>query len=290
MRASPILWAIPFFLATMLAEAAWLRRGGPGRRGRPYEMRDAAASLSMGLGYLAIQAFWKTVDYAAYSAFFRVRLFEIGTGPWAWLAVVVGWDLCYYGYHRASHVVRLFWATHVNHHSSERYNLSTALRQNWTPFLGGLFYIPLAIVGFRPEMILIAGAWNLLYQYWIHTEIVDRMPAWFEAIFNTPSHHRVHHGTNSRYLDRNYAGIFIVWDRLFGTFEPEAEPVVYGLTSNIRTFHPVKIAFHEWSAMLRDVLRARTWSDRAHHVLGHPAWKPATALTTPSAPVAPAIS
>lgn len=265
----PTILAIPAFVASLLVERHLLAKGRFGR-GRPYDSRDMGASLSMGLGYVAIMAGWKLVELAVYAAFYRVRLFEVGTGVWAWIGVMIGWDVCYYVYHRTSHVVRLFWATHVNHHSSQHYNLSTALRQNWTPFLGGIFYIPLALIGFRPEMILIAGAWNLLYQFWIHTELIDRLPGWFEAVFNTPSHHRVHHGANPRYLDKNYAGIFILWDRLLGTFEPEVEPPRYGLTKNIHTFHPVRVAFHEWSAMLGELARARTWPDRVRSVLGHP--------------------
>ncbi len=276
MQNNPILYAIPFFLITLIGEALWLRRG-PRTRGRPYEARDTGASLSMGLGYLAVGVYWKSIENAIFSGLHRIRLFDIGTSFWAWAGVMVAWDLCYYGYHRAGHVVRLFWATHVNHHSSQRYNLSTALRQTWTPFLGFLFYVPLALIGFRPEMIFIAGAWNLLYQYWIHTELIDRMPPWFEAVFNTPSHHRVHHGSNPRYLDKNYAGILIVWDKLFGTFEPEVERPIYGLTKNIESFNPVVVAFHEWAAMFRDLARAASWSDRLHHLFGHPGWKPATA-------------
>jgi len=278
MQSNPIYYAIPFFFATMIGEAFWLRRDR--RRGRPYETRDTAASLSMGVGYLVVALGWKAVELAIFSAFYRVRLFDLGTGPWAWFGVMVGWDLCYYAYHRAGHVVRLCWATHVNHHSSQRYNLSTALRQTWTPFLGFVFYVPLAIVGFRPEMILLAGAFNLLYQYWIHTEVIERLPAWFEAVFNTPSHHRVHHGTNAEYLDKNYAGILIVWDKLFGTFEPEVARPIYGLTKNIETYNPVDVAFHEWAALFRDVARASSTSDRFHYLFAHPGWKPATVVAS----------
>ena len=274
MHSNPIYYAIPFFLVTLAGESLLLRRAERGR-GRPYELRDTAASLSMGLGYLAIGLFWKSIEFGIYGAFHRLRLLDIAPGFWSWLGVMVGWDLCYYGYHRAGHVVRLFWATHVNHHSSQRYNLSTALRQTWTPFLGFVFYVPLAVLGFPPEMIFIAGAWNLVYQYWIHTELIDRMPSWFEAIFNTPSHHRVHHGTNSRYLDRNYAGILIVWDKLFGTFEPERERPIYGLTKNIESYNPVVVAFHEWAALARDVLHASTTWDRLRLLFAHPGWKPA---------------
>src|SRR5262249_37493502 len=157
---------------------------------------------------------------------------------------------------------RLFWASHVNHHSSRHFNLSTALRQPWTPFTSLLFFPPLALVGVAPWMIMVSGGLNLGYQYWVHTETIQVLPRAIEAVFNTPSHHRVHHGANPEYLDKNYAGIFIVWDRLFGTFEPERARVVYGLTKNISSFNPFVIAFHEYAAIARDVRTARSWRDR----------------------------
>ena len=137
-----------------------------------------------------------------------------------------------------------------------------------------LFMLPLALAGFSPVMIVAAGAFNLFYQFWIHTELVDRLGP-LEWVLNTPSHHRVHHGSNPRYLDKNYGGILIVWDRLFGTFEPETEPVVYGLTKDIDTYNPFRIAFHEWAAMLGDVRRAARWSARVGHLVRGPAWQPA---------------
>jgi sterol desaturase/sphingolipid hydroxylase (fatty acid hydroxylase superfamily) len=183
-------------------------------------------------------------------------------------------DFCYYWFHRFHHEVRFFWAAHVNHHSSRYFNLSTALRQSWTtPITGPIFWVPLALLGFHPFMILTAQAVSLIYQFWIHTELIGRLGP-LERVLNTPSHHRVHHGANVEYLDRNYAGILIVWDRLFGSFEPERAPVDYGLTKNIRTFNPVQIAFHEWQGMFRDVLRARSWREAAQFLLQPPGWSP----------------
>jgi sterol desaturase/sphingolipid hydroxylase (fatty acid hydroxylase superfamily) len=173
-----------------------------------------------------------------------------------------------------SHDVRFLWAAHVNHHSSEFYNLSTALRQSWTtPFTGLPFYWPLALAGLDPVMILTLEAMNTLYQYWIHTELVGRIGP-LEHVLNTASHHRVHHGTNVEYLDRNHAGIFIIWDKLFGTFEPEGAPVVYGLTKNIGTYRPVDIAFHEFRSMFADVRRATTWRDKLGYLFAPPGWSP----------------
>jgi sterol desaturase/sphingolipid hydroxylase (fatty acid hydroxylase superfamily) len=266
-----LVMAIPAFLVTMLVEAAWLPWSA---RGRPYDPADSAASLTMGLGFLVVEGAWRLVEVALFAVCYRSRLVDVGDGALGWTVAILGWDFLYYWYHRAGHEVRLLWASHVNHHSSRRYNLSTALRQTWTPFAGMLFYAPLALAGVRPAMIVTAGAINLLYQYWIHTEAIDRLGA-MERVFNTPSHHRVHHGVNPQYLDRNYGGILIVWDRLFGSFEPERERPIYGLTKNIETFNPLRIAFHEYAAIARDVLRARDWRERLGYVLRYPGWRPA---------------
>ncbi|HLN05168.1 MAG TPA: sterol desaturase family protein [Acidimicrobiales bacterium] len=197
---------------------------------------------------------------------------DLGTGPLALAAAVLGWDFIYYWNHRLMHESRFMWAIHVVHHSSERYNLSTALRQPVAEALGTFVpYGSLALVGIRPAMIETARSINLLYQYWIHTDTIDRLgPA--EGVLNTPSAHRVHHGSNSRYIDRNHGSILILWDRLFGTFEEEGEPVVYGLTKNINTFNPARIATHEHVEMLRDVARSRTWRDRLSYVVRGPGW------------------
>ena len=157
---------------------------------------------------------------------------------WTYVLLFFADDLAYYWFHRVHHEVRVFWASHVVHHSSQHYNLSTALRQTWTPMTALPFWAPLALLGFAPWMILTQLAISLIYQFWIHTERVKKLPAPFEFFFNTPSHHRVHHGANEVYLDRNYGGILIIWDRIFGTFQGETERPVYGLTQNIRTFRP----------------------------------------------------
>jgi sterol desaturase/sphingolipid hydroxylase (fatty acid hydroxylase superfamily) len=202
------------------------------------------------------------------------RLLDLGSGPVTLAAAVVGWDFIYYWNHRFMHESRYMWAIHVVHHSSERYNLSTALRQPVADMLGTFLpYSAMALVGVSPALIAQARGINLLYQYWIHTDAIDRLGP-FEEVFNTASHHRVHHGSNPQYLDRNHGSILIVWDRLFGTFEREDEPVVYGLTKDIKTFNPIRVATHEHVAMLRDVSRAETWSDRVGHVVRGPGWSP----------------
>jgi sterol desaturase/sphingolipid hydroxylase (fatty acid hydroxylase superfamily) len=197
---------------------------------------------------------------------------DLGTGPLAVAAAVLGWDFIYYWNHRFMHESRYMWAIHVVHHSSERYNLSTALRQPVADAFGTFVpYSLLCLLGFRPELVASARGVNLLYQYWIHTDAIRRLGP-FESVLNTPSHHRVHHGSNPQYLDRNHGSILIVWDKLFGTFEPEGDTVVYGLTKNIDTFDPVRIATHEHADMLRDVAASTTWRERLSFVLRGPGW------------------
>jgi sterol desaturase/sphingolipid hydroxylase (fatty acid hydroxylase superfamily) len=268
-----IYWAIPFFFGSMALEWLLLRKKMEDDF-VGYTPKDSAASLAMGLGMLGISLITKIGIFAIFTAVYEYRLFDIPTDAlWVWPILIVCEDLCYYAYHRASHEVRFFWAAHVNHHSSTHYNLSTALRQTWTgSFTSWLFWLPLPLLGFHPLMIAVAQSISLLYQYWIHTELIDRMGP-FEWIFNTPSHHRVHHGSNPKYLDRNHGGILIIWDRLFGTFEPEVERPTYGLTKNISSYNPVVIAFHEWAAMLSDVVRAKTWRGRIGYLVMPPGWR-----------------
>ena len=264
------LLAIPFFVVLLLSEVVFGLLTGRA----VYEKRDTFASLAMGIGNRAVYAVVGGSILAFQFYLYEHRFFDLGTSAPVWVLCFFAEDFTYYWFHRCSHEVRFLWAAHVNHHSSERYNLSTALRQSWTtPFTTALFYWPLPLLGFHPLMIVTCTVVSLLYQYWIHTEAIDRM-GWFERWFNTPSHHRVHHATNVEYLDRNHAGILIVWDRLFGTFEPERAPVRYGLTKNIHTFNPWKIAFHEFAALGRDVRSASSWRNALGYILMPPGWSP----------------
>lgn len=247
----PTLIAVPLFFASMGIEAYVLFR-----RGRGYEGKDTVASLSGGVGNLVVSVLLQGAMLALWELLYAHRLLSIGAGALAWLTLIFAEDFVYYWYHRLSHELRFLWAMHVAHHSSERYTLATALRQSWTaPFVILVFWAPLPLVGFRPEMVLLMHSFSLLYQYWIHTETIGSLGP-LEWLFNTPSHHRVHHGSNPRYIDKNHAGIFIIWDRLFGTFEPEGEPVRYGLTKPVGTFNPVRIQTHELVDIARDVLHA----------------------------------
>jgi sterol desaturase/sphingolipid hydroxylase (fatty acid hydroxylase superfamily) len=287
-----IFGAIPVFLVSMALEAIALHHatepeGGDDTRVPRvgYERRDTRTSMAMGVGHLAIGAAWKLVMTAVYAAIYLISPFQLPVDAWwTWMLLFFADDLAYYAYHRGHHRIRLFWATHVVHHSSQHYNLSTALRQDWSPFSATLFWMPSALL-FPPWMVFLAIAWNLLYQFTLHTEVIDRYPRPIELIFNTPSHHRVHHGSQEQYLDRNYAGILIVWDRLFGTFEPEGERVRYGLTKNIETYNPVRVAFHEFGAIWRDVRAARTWRERLGYAFRGPGWKPRERTLAAASPV-----
>jgi sterol desaturase/sphingolipid hydroxylase (fatty acid hydroxylase superfamily) len=268
------VYAVPAFFLLIAGEQLVLRR-----RRRRIDGRDFWASIGMGVvSLVTINLLMGAVGWWLAGWFWGHRVADAGTGWLGWALALVGWDAIYYVDHRLSHEVRFFWASHVNHHSSLEYNLSTALRQPWTAFQTAIMVAPLALVGVRPDLIVLSGAINLLYQFWVHTEVVDRMGP-LEWVLNTPSHHRVHHGSNARYLDRNYGGILIVWDRLLGTFQAEDEAVVYGLTKNIDTYNLWTIAFHEWAALAADARRARGL-DRLRHALRGPAWQPAGALDT----------
>lgn len=268
----PLPFAVPLFVVLIVVEMTWARQTG---RTLAYETRDTAVSLGLGLGSVVAGALAAPAVLAVMVQVHDWTAMRIGWAWWAWPLCFLADDLAYYWQHRAGHRVRWFWASHVNHHSSQHYNLSTALRQTWTGFLAMtfVFRLPLVAIGFAPEMVLTCVGLNLVYQFWIHTEVVDRLPRWFEAIFNTPSHHRVHHATNARYLDRNFAGTFIVWDRLFGTFEPERpdEPISYGIVHQLGGFNLLRAAFHEWLDMGRDVLAA-PWRAKLGYMFCEPGW------------------
>ena len=267
----PLPYAIPVFILAIVLEMAWARRRAP----TAYEPRDTLTSLALGLGSTAANGLLAGVVMAAALWLWQFRVATLGWQWWVWIAAFVLDDFNYYWAHRTGHRVRWFWASHVNHHSSQHYNLSTALRQTWTGFiaLAFVFRIWPVLLGFPPAMLATAAGVNLVYQFWIHTEAIGRCPRWFEAVMNTPSHHRVHHGTNPRYLDRNYAGVFIVWDRLFGTFtgERDDDPVHYGIVRQLGSFNVIWAAFHEWAGIARDVWRA-PWGAKLGYAWRVPGW------------------
>jgi sterol desaturase/sphingolipid hydroxylase (fatty acid hydroxylase superfamily) len=267
----PVSMAVPGFVLLVLAEMILARVKDRTR----YEPRDTLVSLGLGLGSTIAGVLSAGAILALAGWVHQFRLFDIGYA-WYWFVVAfVIDDFAYYAFHRSAHRVRWFWASHVIHHSSQHYNLSTALRQTWTGFfsLAFLFRLPLFLIGFPPPMVFFVAGLNLVYQFWIHTEVIHRLPRWIEAIMNTPSHHRVHHATNPRYLDRNYAGVFIVWDRLFGTFESERddERPRYGIVHQLGSFNLLWAAFHEWIAIARDAWHA-PWGAKLGYLWRAPGW------------------
>jgi len=239
-----------------------------------FETKDTFSSLSMGIGNVLIGLFTKGIVFGAYMLAYQFRIFEIGYAWWAWVLLFFAEDFSYYWFHRTAHSARYFWASHVVHHSSQKYNLGTALRQTWTGDLTGcfIFWLWLPLLGFHPIMIMTMQSISLLYQFWIHTEVIKKLPWPIEFIFNTPSHHRVHHSSDIKYLDKNHAGILIIWDRMFGTFQEEEEHPVYGLTKNIDTYNPVHIATHEWVDIVKDLRKARNWRHVFGYLFGPPGW------------------
>ncbi len=268
---NPVDFAVPVFVALIFFEMWWAKRRAPEK----YEPADTLSSLAFGLGSSVAGILFGATIYSAGAAVWGWRVATIPWAWWAWVACFLLDDLAYYAFHRSAHRVRWFWASHVNHHSSQHYNLSTALRQTWTGFfaLSFVFRLPLMLIGFHPAMVVFCGGINLIYQFWIHTEAIGRMPRWFEAVMNTPSHHRVHHAVNPRYLDRNYAGVFIIWDRLFGSFTPELaeEPVRYGIVRQLGSFNLVWNIFHEWIGIARDLVRAPL-RHKLGYLFGPPGW------------------
>jgi len=279
------VYAIPAFLVLMAIEFFGYYREKreaargiekPGRVKAGVSARDAATSMSVyGIRQLVkpLEKFIVLPIIVVAAALTPLAL--PASQVWVWVLALVLADLAYYVKHRMSHRIRLFWAGHSVHHSSQYFNLSTAVRLPWLipgSFLKSVVYIPMALIGLPVWMILLCQAIVLLFQFPIHTERIDRLPQAIEYVFNTPSHHRVHHGANNPYLDKNYAGILIIWDRLFGSYAEEVEPVRYGLTKNIDTFNPVKVNYHEFGSMLRDIWRAHTWRGRIGYLLRPPGW------------------
>ena len=269
-----ILFAIPFFIFFIVIEVVslWL---APDDDEVGYTSRDTATSLSMGIGSVGVGVGYKALQLVVYAALYAVTPLRLDTSLWwVWVVIFFAEDLAYYWYHRAQHEVRVLWASHVVHHSSQHYNLSTALRQTWTPFGGLPFWAPLALLGVPPWAIFLQQSISLIYQFFLHTERVGKLWRPVEFVMNTPSHHRVHHGMNTRYLDRSYGGILIIWDRLFRTFEPEGERVVYGLTKQLRTYNPLVVATHEYVSIWRDLRGAARWRTRLNHLVRGPGWLP----------------
>ncbi|WP_438315398.1 sterol desaturase family protein [Streptomyces sp. HUAS TT3] len=278
-----VLWSIPAFVLLTVIEVVSYRIH-PDEDAAGYETKDAVTSLTMGIGSIFFDFLWKIPVVAIYTAVYELTPLRVPFLWWTFLLMLFAQDFFYYWQHRGHHVIRILWACHVVHHSSRKFNLTTALRQPWTSATSWPFYLPMIALGVHPAAVAFCYSVNLLYQFWIHTERIDKLPRPVEYVFNTPSHHRVHHASQGGYLDRNFGGILIIWDRMFGSWVPEEDKPVFGLTKNIDTHNPLRVATHEYAAIARDVRAARSWRERAGRVFRGPGWQPAA--TPASAPAA----
>jgi len=277
-----IALAIPVFILLIVIELAFAWH----EKKDFYRFNDAINDMSCGVADQVVGIFSKVLVFAGYLWLYEnFRLLEISSKSiLAWVILLFGVDFCYYWFHRVSHRMNAPWAAHIVHHQSEEFNLAVALRQSvFQSWFSWIFYLPLALLGFPPPMFLTMSAFDTLYQFWIHTRAIDKLGP-FEWVMNTPSHHRVHHGRNPKYLDKNYAGIFIIWDRMFGTFEPEVEPVVYGVTEPLNSWNPIWANFHYW-AKLKDLAKKFPRAiDRVKLFFMPPEWRPASAPPLPPHP------
>ena len=243
-----------------------------------YRFNDTITNLSCGVGSQVSGLLIKVLTLGGYYFIYNYSPCKgrIPTEWWMWVLLFVAVDFFYYWFHRLAHEVSVLWGSHVVHHQSEEYNLTVALRQAW--FQGAfswVFYLPLAFVGFEPKVFLTVVSINTLYQFWIHTRLIGKMHPAIEYVFNTPSHHRVHHGVNPKYIDRNHGGTFIIYDRMFGTFQEEEEEVVYGITSQPRSWNPLWLNFEYWIDLFKEVASVRSWKNKLKMLLMQPGWKPA---------------
>jgi len=276
-----IAWSIPGFILLIMLEA-WLAR----RRGlHVYHLPTALSDMGCGITSQLFNLLTFGLGVVTYAAVYAWRGLELDPGSgWTWLIAMLGVDFAYYWWHRASHEVNLLWAAHVVHHQSEDYNLAVALRQAFLTNITMIpFYLPLALLGVPPMVYVAAKGLNALYQFWIHTELINRLGP-LERVLNTPSHHRVHHAINPQYLDRNYAGILITWDRLFGSYEPERERPVYGITKPLRSLSPLWANVHYFFDIASLTRAGSRWQDRLRAAFAHPGWRPGRADEPPLGP------
>lgn len=266
----------PLFFATVVIEWLRFRRTDKAGQTAVYELRDSLDSMNLGGVYTVLDVLIvATLVLPAMDWVYAHRLVSIEVTPLSFAALYLGVEFCYYWFHRASHRIRWFWCAHVVHHGSEHMNFTTAMRQSWLYSFAGnwLFYTPMVLIGFEPHWVLFALSVNLAYQFFVHTQWIQKLPAPIEFIFNTPSHHRAHHGRNPIYIDRNYGGTLIVFDRLFGTFVDESEAVDYGLVRQVRSHNPITLTLHEWVAMIRDMCQSGPLGLRVKHLWAPPEWE-----------------
>jgi len=271
MNFNPIILSIPIFFILIGLELVVDKI----RQKSNYRFNDAITNISCGIGEQVTGVFFKLLIVGIYEYLFEhYAFFKIPVNWTTGILLFIGVDFFYYWFHRYSHVINLFWGGHVVHHQSEEYNLSVALRQGWfQKFFSFGFYLPLAFIGFDPVQFLTVSSLVTLYQFWIHTKNINRMGI-LEHLLNTPSHHRVHHGVNPKYIDKNHAGTFIIWDKMFGTFQEEEEEPIYGITHPINTWDPLSANLHHWKQMYSGVKHMRGTKDKLKYIFMPPGWKP----------------
>ncbi len=272
---NPVILSIPLYFLLIGIELIWEAR----KRKGIYRLNDALTNISCGISSQVTNALWGVISIAGYQYIYEyLSLGQVPVSWWTNIILFLLVDFMYYWYHRASHEINFLWnVSHVVHHQSEDYNLSVALRQaSFGGIFSMFFYLPLAFLGFNTYAFIAMKGFNLIYQFWIHTEAINRLPRWFELIFNTPSHHRVHHGRNPKYIDRNHAGTLIIWDRMFGTFQEEEEKPTYGVTKPIQTWNPVWANVLPVVDMTRQVLSTPGVRNKLKVLFYKPGWFPAS--------------
>lgn len=271
---SLIIYAIPLFFALILLEL-WLDWR---KQKLTYRFNDALNSLNLGMMSQITAVALKTIQISFYVLIYQnISPIQLGLDSmWVWAFAFIAYDFSYYWFHRMSHEINVLWAGHVVHHQSEEYNLTTALRQTSGGFFGFIFYLPMALIGIDPYMLVTVGSLNLIYQFWVHTRHINRMPAWYEAIFVTPSHHRVHHAQNPLYMNKNHGGVFILWDKWFGTFQAELdnEPVIFGITKPLASWNPIWANIDTYWALAKDSWRTERWQDKIAVWFKKTGWRP----------------
>jgi alkylglycerol monooxygenase len=267
-----IIYAVPFFFLLIFIELFLERSKGTNY----YRVNDSINSLTAGVLSRMIgivkQLFPLTIYVVAYE---QLALFQIVPSWWMWLVAFVFYDFCYYWNHRFGHEMNILWAAHVVHHSSEEYNLTTALRQSSSSFFSWIFYLPMAILGFDPIVLITVGSLNLIYQFWVHTQHIPKL-GWYEWVFVTPSNHRVHHAQNQIYIDRNYGGVFIIWDRIFSSYQEEldSEKPIYGIRKALKSWDPLWANVHVYSQLFKDCWHAKRWQDKLLIWFKRTGWRP----------------
>lgn len=270
--ASYIVYATPVFFLLIGVELLVQRFG----KRKLYRLNDTVTNINCGITQQVTNVFAKIFSYGLYFWVYQeFRFFDVPVNVWTVLILFLGIDFFYYWFHRLSHEINLIWASHVVHHQSEEYNLSVALRQSSTQtFFSAFFYVPLALVGFDPIVFLAVNEFQTLYQFWIHTKAIGKLPAPIEYVFCTPSHHRVHHGVDPKYIDKNHGGTLIIWDRMFGTFQEEEEEVHYGITSQLHSWNPFYANFQFYAYLWRTMRQARGIGDKLRVLFREPGWQP----------------